>query len=200
MILDQCPHCGVRHVQTEARFSEVLKAGAAAVVWNLERCQNRACLRLVLVEVTHQGEIQQIFPFVAHELDAKGSIPSAIRDDFREAGLCLGAGCYKASLVMSRRVLQRCLKDQGCTQNKLVDAINHALENNILRKAFHPIAEEIREYGNLGAHPDDDQLANANPESAQHVLEFARLLIHEFYEVPASAALLKKSRQSSQKP
>jgi hypothetical protein len=92
------------------------------------------------------------------------------------------------------------LAEQGCTQNKLVDAIDFALKNNVLRKAFHPLADEIRQYGNLGAHPDDDQLANANRESAQHVLEFARLLIHEFYEVPASAALLKKNRQSPKAP
>ena len=111
-----------------------------------------------------------------------------------------GSSPQWASLVMSRRVLQRCLHDQGCTQNKLVEAINHALQTNILRKAFHPLAEEIRQYGNLGAHPDDDQLQNANRESAHHVLEFARLLIHDFYEVPASAALLKKNRQGQTTP
>jgi hypothetical protein len=138
--------------------------------------------------------------FAAYELDNKAQIPNEIRDDFREAGLCLGASCYKASLVMSRRVLQRCLHDQGCTQNKLVDAIDHALKTNLLRKAFHPLTEEIRQYGNLGAHPDDDQLQNANRDSAHHVLEFARLLIHEFYEVPASAALLKKNRQGKTTP
>jgi hypothetical protein len=195
MVLDQCPHCGVRHVQTNARFAETLDARNAAVLWRLERCQNDACQRLVLVQATNRGEIQQVFPFAAYELDSTATIPADIRDDFREAGLCLGAGCYKASLVMSRRVLQRCLKEQGCTQNKLVEAVDHALKNNILRKAFHPLAEEIRQYGNLGAHPDDDQLASANRESAHHVLEFARLLIHEFYEVPASAALLKRNRQ-----
>ncbi len=144
------------------------------------------------------GVIQQIYPFVSYALDSTAQIPAEIRDDFLEAGLCLGAGCNKASLVMSRRVLQRCLHDQGCTQNKLVDAIDHAVKNSILRRAFHPLAEEIRQYGNLGAHPDDDQLQNANRENAQQVLEFARLLIHEFYEVPASAALLKKNRQAPQ--
>lgn len=195
MVLDQCPHCGVRHVQTTPRFSELLNARTSAVHWNLERCQNHACQHLVLVQITNRGEIQQIFPFAAYELDSTTTIPAEIRDDFREAGLCLGAGCYKASLVMSRRVLQRCLKEQGCTQNKLVDAVDHALKNNVLRKAFHPLAEEIRQYGNLGAHPDDDQLANANRESAHYVLEFARLLIHEFYEVPASAEVLKRNRQ-----
>ncbi len=68
------------------------------------------------------------------------------------------------------------------------------IANNILRKSFHPLAEEIRQYGNLGAHPDDDQLSNANHDNAHQVLEFARLLIHEFYEIPASAQKLKASR------
>jgi hypothetical protein len=195
MLLDQCPHCGVRHVQTTPRFSEALYARDGRILWNLVRCQNQACQRLILAQVTNTGEIQEIYPLANYELDPQAPVSNEIREDFREAGLCLGAACYKSSLVMSRRVLQRCLHEQGCTQNKLVDAINHALQTNILRKAFHPLAEEIRQYGNLGAHPDDDQLQNANRESAGHVLEFARLLIHEFYEVPASAALLKKNRQ-----
>lgn len=98
--------------------------------------------------------------------------------------------------VFAVRQPQRCLKGQGCTQSKLIDALNYALQSNMLRRAFHRLAEEIREYGNLGDHPDDDQLRNANRESAQRVLEFARLLIHEFYEAPASADMLKKKRQS----
>lgn len=200
MVLDQCPHCGVRHVQASPRFQEVLYSHDGAVLWHILRCQNAACQRLVLAEITHTGNVQKIYPFVAYQLDTTAQVPKEIREDFREAGVCLGAGCFKASLVMSRRVLQRCLHDQGCAQNKLVDAINHALQNNILRKAFHPLAEEIRQYGNLGAHPDDDQLQNASRDSAQHVLDFARLLVHEFYEVPASAALLKSKRQAPKGP
>jgi len=154
----------------------------------------------VLVQVSNANEVQQVYPFVAYQLDSNAEVPLEIRDDFREAGVCYGAGCYKASLVMSRRALQRCLSDQGCTQNKLVEAIDHALQNNILRRAFHPLAEEIRQYGNLGAHPDDDQLQNASRESAYHVLEFLRLLIHEFYEVPAAAAHLRTKRQVPKLP
>ncbi len=195
MVIDQCPHCGVRHVQTQRCFSDCLDARDPTVLWAIERCQNPQCSRLILVQVANQGEIQHIYPVAKFELESEAPIPQEIRDDFREAGLCLGAGCYKASLVMSRRVLQRCLREQGCTQRNLVDAIDHAVANGILRKAFHQLAHEIRQYGNLGAHPDDDQLANANRETAHQVLEFARLLIHEFYEVPAAALQLKKRRE-----
>ena len=72
--------------------------------------------------------------------------------------------------------------------------LSNAVNNNILRKAFHDLANEIRQYGNLGAHPDDEQLQNANRDSASQVIEFARLLIHEFYEVPATAIKLRKDR------
>jgi hypothetical protein len=199
MILDQCPHCGVRHVQTSERYSEQLGSNVANI-WSLVRCQNQNCNQLVLVETSVGGQVQQVFPFVSYQLDNNAAIPAPIAEDFREAGLCLGAGCFKASLVMSRRVLQRCLSEQGCTQNRLVEAIDAAVKGGVLRKAFHPLAEEIRQYGNLGAHPDEDQLTNANRVSAYQVLEFARLLIHEFYEVPASAALLKQNRQNAKTP
>ena len=141
MIIDQCPHCGVRHVQTTSRFQEALSAQDGTVFWRLERCQNVICQRLVLVQMTKTGQVQQIYPFATFALDSNAKISREIRDDFDEAGMCLGAGCFKASLVMSRRVLQRCLKDQGCDQNKLVDAINNAIQSGILRKAFHPVIE-----------------------------------------------------------
>lgn len=66
----------------------------------------------------------------------------------------------------------------------------------MLRAALHDLATEIRRYGNLGAHPDDDQLQNCTIEAAETVLEFARLLIHEWYDVPAMAARLKHNRES----
>lgn len=201
MILDQCPHCGVRHVQTQQRFADTVDPHTGTVSWFLERCQNTSCEKLVLVEIdSNNGQVLGIFPFVSYQLDTNASIPAPTAEDFREAGLCLGAGCFKASLVMSRRVLQRCLRDQGCDQRNLVDAIDAAVKGGVLRKAFHPIAEEIRHYGNLGAHPDDDQLTNANRDSAHQVLEFARLLIHEFYEVPARATQLKQKRQTAKTP
>ncbi len=196
MLLDKCPHCDATHVQTAVRFAEQLKAGDDSTWWRILRCQNPACQRVVLATTSADEKIRSIHPTGTFELDSSVNIPQEIRDDFREAGLCLGAGCFKASMVMGRRVLQRCLQEQGCDQNRLVDAIDHAVSQNILRAPFHPLATEIRQYGNLGAHPDDDQLQNATRENAEQVIEFCRLLIHDFYEVPAAAAQLRQSRQT----
>jgi uncharacterized protein DUF4145 len=198
MVLDDCPHCGVKHVQTQVIHG--VRRGSMNEIWYVVACQNPQCDRLVLVITGASGEVKNLYPAGHHEFDPKVQIPDELRDDFREAGLCLDAGCFKASMVMSRRALQRVLKAQGCGQRNLVDAIAAAMKQDVLRKAFHPFAEEVREYGNLSAHPDDDQLDNATKESAEHVMEFLRLIVEEFYEIPGKASRLKKQRQPQARP
>ena len=194
MILDQCPHCGAQHVQMNGEWKGPLHPSSNVPSWQVVRCQNPKCQLLVLA-VVKGDTVQHIHPAGTYELPPAVSIPDEIRDDYREAGRCLGAGANKASMVMSRRVLQRCLKEQGCEQAKLAAAIKHAVDTGILRKPLHDLANEIREYGNLGAHPDDDQLANATRENAEQILAFAQLLIHEFYELPDQATKLRKGRE-----
>lgn len=152
---------------------------------------------LALIEIEGNGtpaSASAAFPFASALLDSNLDVPPGLREDFDEAASCLGLGCFKASMVMSRRALQRTLASQGC-EGRLVDAIDAALERGILRPLFHDLAHEVREYGNLSAHPDDGQLANANAESARQILEFARVLIHEFYEVPAAVQRLRANRE-----
>lgn len=198
MIIDECPHCQTRHVQTTNRFGDPLKEGEPET-WFIERCQNPDCQRLILIGRDAQNVDSIKYPLGSYDIDKKIKIGDAIRDEFKEAGQCLLADCPKASMVMSRRVLQRILKEQGAGQKKLVNAIGHAKEKGILRKSFHKLADEIREYGNLSAHPDDDQLKNANKDSAKQILDFVELLIEEFYEVPAAAEALRAQRETEEK-
>ena len=194
MIIDKCPHCNTSYVQTSKVYEDNFHPSSSKIVWGIIRCQNQACKKLVLVIET--DGTRRIHPPASFDLDPKIVIDDEIRNDFQEAGLCLGAGCNKASMVMSRRTFQRILKAQGCPQKKLVAAIDHAIKENILRPQFHALANEIREYGNLGAHPDD-QLKNVTADTAKQVLEFVRVLIDEFYELPAKVDGLRKKRESA---
>jgi len=198
MILGQCPNCGVRHVQTTPLYA-ARNPPDGLDTWHLVSCQNPRCSRFILVIIDHTSRVKRVFPAGHHEFDASISIPDEIRNDYREAGWCLDAGCYLASMVMSRRALQRVLKSQGCGERNLVDAIDAAIRQGVLRKAFAPLAQEVREYGNLGAHPDDEQLKNATQESAGQLLGFVRIMVSEFYEVPAEAEKLKSSRDTRKK-
>jgi hypothetical protein len=198
MMIINCPHCGTQHVQTSLLYQSAHTAGKEK--WLVLQCQNNKCAKLVLYRAkavsTNSEEFLGLYPSASYEFPSESGIPTEIREDYREAGACLDVGCYKASLVMSRRALQRCLKEQGCTQKNLADAIEHAVKSNILRKAFHPLAEEIREFGNLSAHPDDEQLQNATRENAKQILDFVALIVEEFYEIPAQAKALKKKREN----
>jgi len=196
MILDKCPHCQTSHVQVQKIFSDVFINPQLRTYWHIVRCQNNKCSKLILLIINNR-DILRIYPSGTYTLNNNIPVSNEIKDEFQEAGQCLASNCYKASMVMSRRVLQRILKDQGCTDRTLVKAIEFAVKQDILRKSFHPIAEEIRQYGNLGAHPDDNQLSNATKENAQQILDFVRLIIQDFYEVPAAAELLKKQREET---
>lgn len=195
MLIDKCPHCETSHVHLELRSQDLFDLNKKEYYWAMARCQNPKCGRLIIVAFQQGENIQIVYPLGSFELDTSVKISQEIRDDFREAGLSLAAGCFKASLVMSRRVLQRCLKEQGCNQRNLVDQIDFSIKENILRRPFHQVATEIRQYGNLGAHPDDEQLVDVGEGNAKQVLDFARLLIHDFYEVPATAENLRKARE-----
>jgi hypothetical protein len=197
MILDKCPHCGTSHVQVEIRATENFTPSSNANgSWSLVRCQNPECAKIILLTTKERGGQPIIYPPMSFELDEKIVTNTEIRDSYREAGLCLSSRCFKASAVMSRRVLQTCLKEQGCKQRNLIEQIDHAITSNILRAPLHKLATEIRQYGNLGAHPDDKQLDKIDEEKATHIIRFVKLIIDEFYELPAIAQKLERDRQT----
>ncbi len=65
MILNQCPHCQVKHVQSVSRFTEYLSAAEKTTQWSLFRCQNPSCDGLVLLVTTPKGTIVDIYPFAS---------------------------------------------------------------------------------------------------------------------------------------
>ncbi|MCH7726019.1 MAG: DUF4145 domain-containing protein [Planctomycetes bacterium] len=195
MILEQCPHCGVAHVNT-AHAWHAGQGGESAVAWYVEKCQNPECQKFVLV-IMEGEKVSGTYPTGRYELGAKLEVSKEIRDEYREAGTCLGAGCCLASMTMSRRVLQRCLKHQGFEQRTLNEQINAAKNDATIPRRYHALADEIREYGNIGAHPDDDNLELVTPENAMQLLKFTELLIQEFYELPDQAESLRRQRKGS---
>lgn len=202
MRLDECPHCGTKHVEASQLYQET--AGGAAkptIWWRIVRCHHRECEKLVLVfvEMISGGErIHGHYPAGKTELDSTvTTIPQAIRDEYGEAGKCLSIGCYLSSMTMSRRVLQRCLLFKNHDERQLFDQINAAKAAGTIPTAYHDLADEIREFGNIGAHPKDDKSHLVTAENAKHLLGFVALLIEEFFMIPARLSALRSKRTSS---
>ena len=56
----------------------------------------------------------------------ESSTPIGLRDDLQEAERALEAECYKASAMMSRRVIQLALEDKGAKGRTLGPVLDHA--------------------------------------------------------------------------
>jgi Domain of unknown function (DUF4145) len=192
MLVDQCPHCGAKHVQTKIKAE--CNDTRHNELWFFLQCQNPKCDRFFALFCNQQREPQFQYPVGKFSLPNDPKIPAEVPDEYRQAATCIAVGCYLASMTMSRRVLQRCLKQQGFEQKILAQQIDAAKADGTIPKRYHSLADEIREYGNIGAHPDDDKAHLATAEHAKHLLGFVDLLIHEFYELPAKASSMSELR------
>jgi hypothetical protein len=202
--IDSCPHCGVRHVQ--------VSVGAVAQ-WSddatcfLASCQNLQCGKSVFYirknrknEQTKKpigfnlGDAVFLYPFAGCEALDASILPAGVPEEFTECVTCSVVGASLSSMTMARRVLQRCLKDKGHLQHILAQQIDAAKADGTIPKRYHEIADEIRIYGNIGAHPDDDKMSCVTTENCRHLIEFTRMMIEELYILPQKAALLRKNR------
>ena len=194
-LIEKCPHCGAKHVDTSSP-AVATGPGQPGIEWRILVCNNPECRKMVLAEHDN-GKFVRIYPAGSFDIDEKLRISQAVRREFKEAGQCLVAGCFLASMTMSRRVLQRCLKEHGFDQRQLADQIDAAKLNGTIPKRYHSLADEIRVFGNIGAHPDEDQAINANRENAEQILGFLELLIEEFYVLPQKAERLRHQREET---
>jgi len=206
VIIDQCPHCQVRHVEVAERQHDHwgYNPDGTASYYLIGHCNNPKCGKKVFLLSrsrmsgnTTGKDIFFMYPCYKGHLPDDPKLPEQVQEEFSEAAECSQIGAYLSSMTMSRRVLQRCLKAQGCEQRLLAQQIDAAKSDEIIPKRYHLLADEIREYGNIGAHPDDDKVELATSENAHQLLEFIQILIEEFYVLPAKADALLTKRQGT---
>ncbi len=203
VILDECPHCRATHVQLSMLFVTEWGESGGRTWAVLAQCQNTLCQRRMFFlcdshpQRTQPKRIDFLYPLCSGTLPKELDLPGRIREEFMEAAESLQIGAILASMTMSRRVLQRCLKAQGFEERNLYDQIEAAKKDGTMPKRYHELADEIRKYGNIGAHPDDDKIELVTTENANQLLEFIRILIEEFYVLPARAKELQSKRQAN---
>ena len=108
-------------------------------------------------------------------------VPASVYQDYVEAVRAANVGAPRASLSMSRRALQSALKHRGAKSEKLYDQIEELAEAGALTQATKNLAHGIRQFGNFGAHPGDDQLEDVGLEDAKLALQVLRRVLRELY-------------------
>jgi len=125
------------------------------------------------------------------------ALPKPVAEDWVEAHKCMGITAYKAAAAMARRATQGVCVDQNATPAKLSVQIKELVKAGTLHPRLGEWADEIRYFGNDGAHPGDDGLDTVSEEDAKDALAFLDQLLEWTYVAPWT---LQQSRARQQQP
>ena len=118
------------------------------------------------------------------------SIPQTLKEDYLEACEVLEIS-PKASAVLSRRVLQGILNEQGFDSGNLYQQITDVLAEDgqaALPSSLRDTIDVIRHFGNFSAHPITQettlQLVDVEPDEAEWCLQIVEELFRHYYVDP----------------
>jgi len=136
-----------------------------------------------VTKVKMRDWIAQWTSLYARSEDLPGSVPKNVLDDYVEAMSTFNINAFKASSVMARRALQQALEDKGATKgHKLAAQIDELNGKGLLSDAAADLAHGVRQFGNFGAHPNDDLLAQVTSDDARIALDITKKILKELYK------------------
>jgi hypothetical protein len=128
-------------------------------------------------------ELLDFYPESRERLKLPASTPRGIVAEFREAELCMEAGCFRASAALFRSVLDKTLRANGykTERNKnLRDQIDEASADGVITAARKRRAhEELRVLGNDVLH---DEWKEVKLEEVEPAHQYAQRILEDFYD------------------
>ena len=151
-----------------------------------------AGINLVTTQIANavtEVELIYSFPFTSEvKID---DVPEKFAKTYLEGVRCLDANSPNGSVAMFRRTLQQICVERGADPSKkLVNQIE------VLPIEVKPTADEIREWGNLGAHEDNSgKVIDVNRTQAESIKRFLEQIFLVLYQHPAELKRLQKARK-----
>ena len=158
---------------------------SATAYWNYigdVRCTN--CGAYLTNIVIENGELKKTPIHKSLALHRIQGTPDALMSDLIEAQRCHAAGIYNASVVMCRRALEQLCIDKQAEGHTLHDKLKSLTEQGILSREISDSSNEIKYFGNCGAHSENDLLGGIIEKDASEVLEICLHIVKHIYEVP----------------
>lgn len=167
--------------------------------WLVARCPTHLCKLSFVIYDKLNDRIKRVYPLPSFDPgNFHKAIPSKVREDLAEADRCLHADAYKGAVSMNRRAIQRIvldkIKDSSIKKKKLWEQINELFKAGFITKHLKETADEIRHFGNFGAHPSDDELDNTTYDDAKMVDSLTWDLVRTIYVTPYQTEQLKSKR------
>lgn len=190
----KCPYCGVVATLTVEAFT---------MEHIIYKCDNKNCQKSFYAKVKYTGATQShgrepsiyhfdiIETYPKHVPEKHESIPANIWSDYLEACKAYDVEAFKSSVVMCRRTLQNVCLKRGASSKKDANGRYPTLRDQI-KQAFpqkdydliQAFANNIKYFGDYGAHPQDDNIDDVTGESAIEILQFTYEILKIAYIVP----------------
>jgi hypothetical protein len=144
----------------------------------------------IMEVILANGELVRT-PLVLDFTSVDGADPE-ISSDFIEAQKCYNVEAYKAAVVMCRRAIEGMAMSMDAIGRTLLQKIEDVHQRGLISKRNFDIATQIRQFGNYGAHLNNDLLGGITRDDTRTILEITHHLLRDAYEVPQSIDKLKK--------
>lgn len=100
-------------------------------------------------------------------------LPATMVSDFKEALGCYIHSYYDASVVMSRKLLERTLIARGAKPHqRICDMVNDLSSRDIIDHRLRGLCDDIKYLGNIGAHANEEEANKPDAEQALHFTDF----------------------------
>lgn len=201
----RCPHCrkqGVFHPFPTKdagwdihRRTDRGMVSEGAMQIGSRRCPNTDCNAFVFV-VLRNGKLVRSYPPEVIDFDAS-NLPGRILASLEEAIKAHAAGCYRASALMVRRVLEELCEDkqaQGANLMQRIQALNGTV---IVPQDLLAAADELRLLGNDAAHIEAKTYDQIGADECEIAIELAKELLKAVYQYTSLVARLQALKKQA---
>jgi hypothetical protein len=166
--------------------------------YNFEICKCPHCGRPVFVKFDRNAKrIAEAFPYSSVLPSSfEQPIPSKVKEDLADAMRCFYAQSYKGCVAMCRRAFQNIARDWGIKVRDIGEEIKEMRKEGIITEPLARAAQQIRQFGAYGAHPQDDLLDDVTTDIANKILELMRQFTQHIYVMPSTAGELEQLQQA----
>ena len=117
------------------------------------------------------------------EIKIPKTLSQNVIDDFEEALACSRVEAYKATVAMCRRGLESLADELNANGGSLAQKLEDLKVKKIIAEPTYNLASGIRQFGNYGAHPQDDLLKDIDRNEATIVLNTFERVLREIDKV-----------------
>lgn len=195
----RCPYCRQMGSFSGAKVNDISwtrtekdQSGRAVAVGmrraGIRQCPNLSCRGVVFIGVI-DNTVHTLPPEVI-DFDAT-NLPARILASLEEAIKSHAAGCYRASALMVRRVLEELCEDKSATGNNLMARLKALGTTVIIPAELLAAADELRLLGNDAAHIEAKTYDQIGPDECAIAIELAKELLKAVYQYTSLVARLQ---------